>query len=394
MVKINLLAEGKRPVIARKIEAAAAAAARRERGNTCCCSLTSSSGCCLGGVWYYLLEQKIKRKDAEIAAAQKEVDELQQVIKEVEEYKAKRTSSTRKVQIINDLKNNQRGPVQIMDEVSRALPELIWLIEHGRHAERRSTSAARRSTCRRWRTSSRTSTGSSRSASRSCRTRRAPAARARYKLATSIGSDTRSPRSRARRRAAPGRRVRRRRRGAVATAQAAKAANRGRSGVTPWRSRPDSKASPGGTALLAGAFVGGALRRRASGTSWRSRAYDRDDAQDRKLAELQAKITEGRAAKEKLPQFREEVRRLELELEKLLRILPARRNTPELPAPDPPVDRAGRLRPPALHAGQLRRPRVLQRVADHGQPDRDATTTWRCSSTGSAGSRASSTSTT
>jgi type IV pilus assembly protein PilO len=52
--------------------------------------------------------------------------------------------------------------------------------------------------------------------------------------------------------------------------------------------------------------------------------------QDRKMTELQAKITEGRAAKEKLPQFREEVRRLELELEKLLRILPARRNTPEL----------------------------------------------------------------
>lgn len=45
---------------------------------------------------------------------------------------------------------------------------------------------------------------------------------------------------------------------------------------------------------------------------------------------LQVQISEGRAAKQKLPQFREEVRRLELELEKLLRILPARRNTPEL----------------------------------------------------------------
>ena len=44
-------------------------------------------------------------------------------------------------------------------------------------------------------------------------------------------------------------------------------------------------------------------------------------AQDRTLAGLQAKIQEGRAAKARLPQFREEVRRLELELEKLLRIL-------------------------------------------------------------------------
>lgn len=53
-------------------------------------------------------------------------------------------------------------------------------------------------------------------------------------------------------------------------------------------------------------------------------------AQTRRLGELQVKIQEGRAAKQKLPQFREEVRRLELELDKLLRILPARRNTPEL----------------------------------------------------------------
>ena len=47
-------------------------------------------------------------------------------------------------------------------------------------------------------------------------------------------------------------------------------------------------------------------------------------------ANLQAKIQEGRAAKQQLPRFREEVRTLELELDRLLRILPARRNTPEL----------------------------------------------------------------
>ncbi|MBZ0111612.1 MAG: type 4a pilus biogenesis protein PilO [Thermoanaerobaculia bacterium] len=53
-------------------------------------------------------------------------------------------------------------------------------------------------------------------------------------------------------------------------------------------------------------------------------------SQDRKLEGLQAKIQEGRAAKARLPQFREEVRRLELELEKLLRILPAQLNTEDL----------------------------------------------------------------
>lgn len=51
---------------------------------------------------------------------------------------------------------------------------------------------------------------------------------------------------------------------------------------------------------------------------------------DQELSVLQTKIQEGRAAKAQLPRFRQEVQRLELELDKLLRILPARRNTPEL----------------------------------------------------------------
>ena len=48
------------------------------------------------------------------------------------------------------------------------------------------------------------------------------------------------------------------------------------------------------------------------------------------ISRLEDKIQEGRAAEAKLPQFREEVRRLELELEKLLRILPTGYRTPEL----------------------------------------------------------------
>ena len=51
---------------------------------------------------------------------------------------------------------------------------------------------------------------------------------------------------------------------------------------------------------------------------------------DAKISELDQKISKGRAAERKLPQFREEVKRLELELEKLRRILPSRRNTEEI----------------------------------------------------------------
>jgi len=48
------------------------------------------------------------------------------------------------------------------------------------------------------------------------------------------------------------------------------------------------------------------------------------------LEALHQEIQKGLAAERKLPQFREEVRRLELELSKLLQVLPSKRNTEEL----------------------------------------------------------------
>lgn len=127
MIKINLLAEGKRPVVARRARPSLVGGG----GSPELANLMLVGGIVLGllvgGGWWFLLSQKIKQKDREIVAAQKEVDELAQVIKEVEEYKAKKAELERKIEVINNLKENQRGPVQIMDELSRALPELLWL---------------------------------------------------------------------------------------------------------------------------------------------------------------------------------------------------------------------------------------------------------------------------
>jgi Tfp pilus assembly protein PilO len=77
--------------------------------------------------------------------------------------------------------------------------------------------------------------------------------------------------------------------------------------------------------LVVGTLIFGAV-------SWRVLQPMRDQlaAGEQQLAELQTKIQEGRAAKQQLPKFREEVHQLEMELDKLLRILPARRNTPDL----------------------------------------------------------------
>jgi Tfp pilus assembly protein PilN len=125
MIKINLVSEGKRPVVSRKT---------KERLGIAGLSLSEGlfllalvlGALVIAGYWYYL-HKEIKERDTAIAAAQKEVDELQQVLKEVEDYKIKKAKLEHKITIINDLKRAQWGPVRIMDQVSNALPELLWL---------------------------------------------------------------------------------------------------------------------------------------------------------------------------------------------------------------------------------------------------------------------------
>ena len=54
------------------------------------------------------------------------------------------------------------------------------------------------------------------------------------------------------------------------------------------------------------------------------------EAKKGELNGLNEKITQGRAAERRLPQLREEVRRIELDLQRLVQILPTKRNTEEL----------------------------------------------------------------
>lgn len=126
MIKINLLAEGRRPVVARKSKTQLVGGGGRDVGN-----LLLVAGLVLGLLasagWYLWVQAKLSGKKTEVAAAQREVEELQQVIKEVEDYKIKKAELERKIDVINGLKANQRGPVQIMDHISRSLPELLWL---------------------------------------------------------------------------------------------------------------------------------------------------------------------------------------------------------------------------------------------------------------------------
>ncbi len=125
MIKINLVSEGRRPVVSRKTKERLGIAGLTLSEGLFLLALVLG-GLAIGGFWWYL-RGEIRERDQAIAVAQKEVDELAQVLQEVEDYKVKKAKLEHKINVINDLKRAQWGPVRIMDQVSAALPELLWI---------------------------------------------------------------------------------------------------------------------------------------------------------------------------------------------------------------------------------------------------------------------------
>lgn len=125
MIRINLLTEA-RAAAARKKTGLVPTGARLN-------NLILLGGVAMGllyiGVMALILTSSSRHLDEEIAKAQEEVARLRSIIDEVKGYEIKKASLEAKIQLINNLKTNQRGPVRLMDEISRALPDLVWLTE-------------------------------------------------------------------------------------------------------------------------------------------------------------------------------------------------------------------------------------------------------------------------
>jgi type IV pilus assembly protein PilN len=125
LIRINLLTEA-RAAATRKKTGLVPTGARLN-------NLILLGGVALGllyiGVMALVLTSKSRHLDEEIGKAQEEVARLRSIIDEVKGYEIKKASLEAKIQLINNLKTNQRGPVRLMDEISRALPDLVWLTE-------------------------------------------------------------------------------------------------------------------------------------------------------------------------------------------------------------------------------------------------------------------------
>ncbi|HUK13563.1 MAG TPA: PilN domain-containing protein [Thermoanaerobaculaceae bacterium] len=123
MIKINLLVEARAEKVARAPLISLGAA---NLNNYILIGLIVV-GLAVVGVRYWKLSSALNAVKADIATNQREYERLKPIIAEVENFKRRNAELKHKIDVIEQLKQNQNGPVRIMDEISKALPDLLWL---------------------------------------------------------------------------------------------------------------------------------------------------------------------------------------------------------------------------------------------------------------------------
>jgi type IV pilus assembly protein PilN len=79
------------------------------------------------GWWFWYLRNASAELDQQIVDAESEKARLQSVIQQVQQFEARRVQLQQRVTLIEQLRKGQTGPVHLLDQVSRALPETMWL---------------------------------------------------------------------------------------------------------------------------------------------------------------------------------------------------------------------------------------------------------------------------
>ena len=122
MIRVNLLG-----VERQKSKKARAIAFDPAQSITLACSLLLVAAVAGIGWWYWSLSGESARVDAEMAAAQQEQARLQSLLVEVQQFEAQRAMLQQRVALIEQLRSGQSIPVQLLDHVSRSVPEMLWL---------------------------------------------------------------------------------------------------------------------------------------------------------------------------------------------------------------------------------------------------------------------------
>jgi type IV pilus assembly protein PilN len=122
MIRINLLTlEATRPKRRKRISIDLA-----QKVPIACSFILVGTGLLLGW-WYWSLQKESARLAEEVTAAEQETARLRTLIVQVQQFERQRAQLTQRVSLIETLRRGQSGPVHLVDEVSRSLPEMLWL---------------------------------------------------------------------------------------------------------------------------------------------------------------------------------------------------------------------------------------------------------------------------
>ena len=80
---------------------------------------------CAGAWW--LQSNKLKDLETRIAADEKRQRDLQAIKLQVDQFQQRKAILENKVLVIEQLRLAQKSPVHMMDEISKALPDFVWL---------------------------------------------------------------------------------------------------------------------------------------------------------------------------------------------------------------------------------------------------------------------------
>jgi type IV pilus assembly protein PilN len=84
----------------------------------------------LGVGWrYWALGRESARLTADTAKAQKETASLKSILEQVQDFEEQKAQLQQRVELIEQLRKEQTGPVHMLDEISRSLPPMLWLTQ-------------------------------------------------------------------------------------------------------------------------------------------------------------------------------------------------------------------------------------------------------------------------
>ena len=81
------------------------------------------------GWWFWSLRTTSARLDEELARAEVETRQIRSVLEQVRKFEAQKAMLQQRVTLIEQLRKGQSAPVHLLDEISKSVPDRLWLSE-------------------------------------------------------------------------------------------------------------------------------------------------------------------------------------------------------------------------------------------------------------------------